>query len=143
MKSDLMQNQTAVIDNEKAFSIIDVLIGIAILSVGMLAIGRMQVATVRNTTIGNATTQALMLAHQKMEEVKSQPDLAAMINEVEADIDEKGDPGGVYTRTTTITVPPAPLDTLVRQVQIQVQWNIAHGGNRTITINSVAHGKGI
>ena len=143
MKSELMQNSMSVTGNESAFSIIEVLIAIAILSVGMLAIGRMQVATVRNTTIGNVTTQALMLAHQKMEEVKSQPNLAAMINEVEANIDENGDPGGVYTRTTTINVPPAPLDAHVRQVQIQVQWNIAHGGNRTITINSVAHGKGI
>jgi len=143
MKFDLMRINTAALGEEKAFSILEVLIAIAILAVGMLAIGRLQVTTVRNTTIGNATTQAIMLAHQKMEEVKSEPDLASMVNEVESDIDENGDPGGVYTRTTTITVPPAPLDTYVRQVQIQVQWNIAHGGNRTITINSVARGRGI
>jgi type IV pilus modification protein PilV len=143
MKAVPNKCELATLVEEKAFSIIEVLIAIAILAVGMLAIGRLQVATVRNTTIGNATTQAVMLAHQKMEEVKSQPDVDSMFSEVEANLDEKGDPGGIYTRTTTITTPPAPLDDKVRQVQVQVQWNAAHGGNRTVTINSVARGRGI
>ena len=52
---------------------------------------------------------------------------------------QEGNPGGIYNRTTSITTPAAPLGDHVRQVQVQVQWNAAHGGNRTIAINSLTY----
>ena len=129
--------------NESGFSIIEMLIAIAILAVGMLAITRMQLVTVRNTTNGNTTTQATMLAQAKMEEIKSTQDITALADETEADIDADGNPGGIYTRTTTITVPAAPLDQFLRTVRVQVRWVTHHGGDRTVTIDSVTHGQGL
>ncbi len=83
------------------FTLIEVLIGVSIFAIGMLAVARMQMLTVRNTTVGNVTSQATMLAHQKMEELKTMA-FADLINEVENNIDEEGNAGGVYNRTTTI-----------------------------------------
>jgi type IV pilus assembly protein PilV len=123
------------------FTLIEVLIGISIFAIGMLAVARLQMHTVRNTTIGNVTSQATMLAHQKMEDIKTLP-LASLTNEVENNIDEEGNTGtgGIYNRTTTITAPTDPdLALHARQVQVQVQWNAAHGGNRTVEVNSLTY----
>ena len=124
--------------SEGGFTLIEVLIGISIFAIGMLAVARMQMLTVRNTSVGNLTSQATMLAHQKMEELKTMA-FADLTNEVENNIDEEGNAGGDYKRTTTITTPAAPLGDHVRQIQVQVQWNVAHGGNRTVEINSLTY----
>lgn len=124
---------------EAGFTLIEVLIGVSIFAIGMLAVARMQMLTVRNTAVGNMTSQATMLANQKMEEVKTTAFDDLVLNEVENNLDAEGDPGGIYNRTTTITVPPAPLTDHARQVQVQVQWNAAHGGNRTVVVNSLTY----
>jgi Tfp pilus assembly protein PilV len=118
--------------------LIEVLIGISIFAIGMLAVARMQMLTVRNTTVGNVTSQATMLANQKMEELKTIP-FDTLSNEVENNIDPDGNPGGIFNRTTTIVAPTGALAAHVRQIQVQVQWNAAHGGNRTISINSLSY----
>lgn len=123
------------------FTLIEVLIGISIFAIGLLAVARMQYATVRNTTVGNITSQATMLAHQKMEEIKatSFADLPAS-PENEPNLDADGNPGGIYNRTTIISAPlDADLALHAREVEVQVQWNAAHGGNRTITVNSLTY----
>ena len=129
--------------NESGFSILEMVIAIALLGVGILAIGRMQMMTVRNTTNGNTITEATMLAQAKMEQIKNTADITTLVDEVEADLDADGNPGGIYTRTTTIVMPAAPLDSFLRTVQVQVRWVTHHGGDRTITLNSVTHGQGI
>ena len=123
---------------EGGFTLIDVLIGISIFAIGILAVASMQYRTVRNTTVANLTSQATMLAHEKMEEIKTAP-FADLVNEVENNIDGEGNAGGIFNRTTTITTPAAPLGDHVRQVQVQVQWNAAHGGNRTFVLNSLTY----
>jgi type IV pilus assembly protein PilV len=124
---------------EGGFTLIEVLIGVSIFAIGILAVAKMQYAAVRNTTVGNVTSQATMLAHQKMEEIKATPfdDLVPL--DEEPPMDAEGNPGGIFNRTTTITTPATPLGDHVRQVQVQVQWDAVHGGNRTIAINSLTY----
>jgi type IV pilus assembly protein PilV len=126
--------------NAHGFSIIDVLIGMAIFSIGILAVARMQMSTVRNTTNGNTITEAVMLAQQKMEEVKSVQDVTTLGNEVENNLEADGTAGaGIYNRTTTISVPAdAAIAANARQVSVQVQWTTVHGGNRTVVLDSLA-----
>jgi len=121
---------------EEGFTLIEVLIGVSIFAIGMMAVAKMQYATVRNTTVGNLTSQATMLAHQKMEEIKATP-FADLADEVENNLDADGNVGGgIYNRTTTIN--PA-LGTHARQVDVQVQWSAPHGGNRTFTLSSLTY----
>ena len=127
---------------EAGFTIIEVLIGISIFAIGLLAIARMQMLSVRNTAVGNMTSQATMLANQRMEEIKTMTfddldNLASPV--VENNLDEDGNPGGIYNRTTTIAAPPAPLDGYAREVTVQVQWNAAYGGNRTFELKSLTY----
>jgi type IV pilus assembly protein PilV len=126
--------------NAQGFSLIDVLIGMSILSIGILAVARMQISTVRNTTNGNTITEAVMLAQQKMEELKSVQDVTTLADEVENGLEADGTAGaGIYNRTTTIAVPAnASLAANSRQVTVQVQWATVHGGNRTVVLESLA-----
>lgn len=129
--------------DESGFSLIDVIIGMAIFAVGMLAIGSMQMHTVKNATLGNVISQATMLAHQKMEEVKNSSDITTLVTHTESNLDQNGDSGGIFNRTTTITVPTAPFDQHFRLVEVRVQWRTGHGGDRDIVLNSITHGQGI
>jgi prepilin-type N-terminal cleavage/methylation domain-containing protein len=144
-----MKTQRTIETNENGFSLIEVLVAIAILAIGLLAIGSMQLDTVRNTTNSNTITQAIMLANQKMEQVKNTSDFTTLADEDEVDIDANGQPGGIYTRRTRISNPgniagiTTPTSSFARDVEIQVEWTTAHGGNRTITLNSRTHGGGI
>ena len=127
---------------ESGFTIIEVLIGISIFAIGMLAVARMQYYTVRNTTVGNLTSQATMLANQRMEEIKAMnfDDLDALASPVvENNLDGEGNAGGIYNRTTTIDSPPGTLGTHARQITVDVQWNAAHGGDRTVEVNSLTY----
>jgi len=141
----------AVGTHESGFSLIEVLVAIAILAIGLLAIGSMQLSTVRNTTNSNTITQAIMLASQKMEEIKNTPDFTTLADEDEVAIDANGDPGGIYTRRTRISDPPDIMisgvtkdtSSFARDVEVTVEWTTVHGGNRTITLNSITHGGGI
>ena len=136
--------QISPIKDENGFSIIEMLIAIAFLAVGMLAVGKMQLATVRNTTNGNTTTQAVMLAHERMEALKNVDDITDLdALPAEAPMDADGNPGGIYTRTTIVRQPAPPLDQFLREIEVQVNWVTQHGGNRTITLHSVTHGRGI
>jgi type IV pilus assembly protein PilV len=134
MKQIQLQKST-----ESGFTIIEVLIGISIFAIGILAVARMQYYSVRNTTIGNITSQATMLAHQKMEEVKAMnfDDLDALASPVvENNIDDEGNAGGIYNRTTTIA---SALGTHARQITVEVQWYAAYGGDRSVEVNSLTY----
>ena len=127
---------------ESGFTVIEVLIGISIFAIGLLAVARMQMLSVRNTAVGNMTSQATMLANQKMEEIKTMAfdDLDALASPVvENNLDGDGNPGGIYNRTTTIEAPAAPLDSYAREVTVQVQWHAAHGGDRTFELKSLTY----
>ena len=124
---------------EAGFSLIDALIGISIFAIGLLAVASMQLTSVRNTTIGDLRSQATMLANQKIEEIKTTDFVDLVVNEVEANIDAEGNPGGIFNRTTTITTPAPPLDTNTRQVRVEVDWNAVHGGARSVVVNSLTY----
>jgi len=57
--------------NEKGFTLIEVIIAIAILSVGLLALASMQVAAIKGNAHANRLTEATTLAQDKVEELIS------------------------------------------------------------------------
>ena len=84
----------------QGFTLIEVLIAMAIFSIGILAVGTLILSTTRNNTNGNILTQATMLARAKIEEKKREADAGALTHgtETETNIDMQGNPGGIYTR---------------------------------------------
>jgi type IV pilus modification protein PilV len=122
------------------FSLIEVMIAMALFSIGLLAIASMQGANVKNNSIGNITTQAAMLARAKIEELKSMDISALAAGEYEdADkIDADGNAGGIYTREWQIE--NAAVD--LRRIQVNVSWKRA-GRQRTVSLTTVTRGGGV
>ena len=74
-------------DNQQGFSIIEVLIAMAILALAMLAAITMQLGSIRNNASGNMVTQASMLAKAQMEVLKNTPEIEDIVDGDEFNID--------------------------------------------------------
>ena len=129
--------------NPKGYMLIEALMAIGIFSIGFLAVSALVLTATRNNTRGNILTQANMLARQQLEQLKNTPDITDLDAEptttTESGIDAYGDPGGIYTRTTTIE------DTLgfntSRAVEVTVNWT-RQGQNRSVVLRTITKGNG-
>jgi type IV pilus assembly protein PilV len=118
---------------DQAFTLIEVLIAMAIFSIGILAVAALILSTTRNNTNGNILTEATMLARAKIEEVKREADAGALTNgtETENNIDTQGNPGGIYTRGCDISTVGNS-----RQIQVTVSWT-RQGRSRNVVLTTL------
>lgn len=130
--------ETVFKDNQIGFSLVELLIALAILALAMLAAASMQFGSIRNNASGNMVTQANMLAKSKMEELKNTTDLSTLTSGAEAGINAAGQAGGIYNRSWTIE----NLGTTARRITVTVSWT---KGSRTrrIRISSNTRGNGV
>ena len=130
------------LNEEKGFSLIELLIAMSVLALGMLAAASMQYSTVRNNTQGNVSTQASMLAKAQLEMLKSQDITSAVLAPGDyndsAPIDENGNPGGIYTRSWRID----PLGASARRIRVTVEWT-KFGESRSVVVRSNTKGSGV
>lgn len=131
LKTDLASNQTG-------FSLIEVLIAMAILAMSMLAAAFMQLGSIRNNASGNMVTQANMLAKAQMEVLKNTADVTTLADGTQNNIDADGLSGGIYNRSWTVT----NLGTTARRIMVTVQWS-KRGRSRTIVLSSNTRGNGV
>ena len=125
---------------EKGFSLIELLIAMAILAIGMLAAASMEYSSIRNNAKGNVFTQANMLAKAQLEALKNQ-DIDALVAGNYNDpspLDENGQPGGIYNRSWTIT----DFSAQARRIAVTVQWT-KRGHTDTVVISSNTRGNGV
>ena len=127
------------------YLMIEIMMAVAIFAVGFLAVGSLIVSTTRNNTTGNIVTQATMLAAEQLERLKGQ-DIATLIPggpytdlSNPNPIDDRGNPGGIYTRSWTISDPL--LNATSRGIQVRVSWNRL-GQNRTVALTTITRGNG-
>jgi prepilin-type N-terminal cleavage/methylation domain-containing protein len=104
---------------DAGYSLIEVLIAMAIFSIGILAVATMIQSTADNTTRGNVLTQATMLARDKIEELKRITDVATLVDGAEDNIDAAGSPGGIYRREWDISNGPTADS---RKIVVTVSW---------------------
>lgn len=128
MKKD--HTNTTLSNKNRGFSLIEVLIAMAIFSIGILAVGSMQLSTSRNNTRGNITTQATMLARQKIEELKN-------LDRSDLGTADGNDTVGIYERNW-VTDQVAGSST---------SWKIIvtvgrQGEDREVTLQSITRGNG-
>jgi len=127
---------------EKAFSLIELLIAMSVMAIGMLAAASMQYSAVRNNTQGNVSTQASMLAKAQLEMLKNQNISSNVLLPGDyndpSPIDENGNPGGIYNRSWRID----PLGTAARRIRVTVQWT-KFGDPRSIVVRSNTKGSGV
>lgn len=132
------------IENSSGFSLIELLIAMAILAFGMLAAASMQYSAIRNNTNGNIYTQANMLAKTKLEFLKNlNIDSAELIASEDwyaepTLIDENEQPGGIYERRWLIQ----ELGTQARTITMVVEWSRL-GDTRRVELVANTRGSGV
>jgi len=88
-------------NSSEGFTIIEVLIAMAILSVGLLAMGSLLISIMGYNKSADHVTVATMLAQDKIEELKNTSyDSISTTTTTENDIDAEGNAGGIYERET-------------------------------------------
>ena len=104
----------------KGFTLIEILIAMAIFSIGILSVASLLMSSMHNNTNANFVTEATMLARAKMEELKLNP---------EADDEETI---GIYTlRWESNPSDPA----LLREISVSVEW-YRGGRNRSVVLKT-------
>jgi len=134
-------NQNHFLKRNKGFTLIEVLVAMAIFAIGILAVAKMQMWNVKNNTTGNIRTTATMLARAQLEELKSVADVTTLASNTDPNnpIDENGNAGGIYTRTWIVT--NSLGGTASRQIAVTVGWS-RWGQNRCVVLTSITRGNG-
>jgi hypothetical protein len=122
---------------------IEILMAITIFSIGFLVVGTLIISTTRNNTTGNIITQATMLAAEQLQNLKDTPapNIATLLSDTDPNnpIDDRGNKGGIYTRSWTVS-DPLPNNT-ARPIQVRVSWNRL-GQNRAVVLTTITRGNG-
>jgi prepilin-type N-terminal cleavage/methylation domain-containing protein len=130
----------SLLSKKNGYTLIEVAIAMVVFAIGALTVTQLLILSFQNNKTGNEITQAVLLAEAKMEELKSVNDVAMLASAVESNINQYGQPGGIYTRTANIANPLG--GDFSRQIEVTVQW-IAKGRMRTVRLTSFTHGNGI
>ena len=133
--------QGCLMKNTRGFTLIEILIAVAIFSIGILGVAKMQLWNVKNTTTGNLTTMATMLGRGQIEELKGVSDVSTLADGADPDnpIDADGNPGGIFTREWTVTNPLGGSAT--RRIDVEVSWS-RQGKNRSVVLTTITRGNG-
>lgn len=124
-------NRTA----EEGFTLIEVLIAIAIFSIGILGTIAMQYRVVSGTTSGNVVTQEMMLAQWVIEQKKAGGDVTDITSAL---------PAGLNTGPYTVTITPVnPLGGGASRFMTVTVSRVGGIGGHPVTIRSLTMGNGI
>lgn len=123
------------------FTLIEVMIAMAIFAIGILAVASLQLWNVKNNSTGNFTTLATLLARAQMEQLKNVSDVTTLASGSDPNnpIDANGNAGGLFTRSWVVTNPLTGNAT--RQIQVTVSWTKG-GRSRSIVLTSITRGNG-
>jgi type IV pilus assembly protein PilV len=103
--------------NENGFTLIEVLIAIAVFAIGILAVGKMQITAIKGNYFANDLTKATTLAQDRMEELIS----LSYADPLNNDTNDNGSAGLDDTNATADhNDPNNPVDG-----RYTVSWNIA------------------
>jgi type IV pilus assembly protein PilV len=135
------------LSEQQGFSLVEMMIAVCIMAIAFAGLATMEIACINGNSIASNVTMGITLAQDKMEELNSvdfnDPRVAdvntgnnadlrndANIDFSEIDIDEQGDPGGMYDRIWNIA-DDTPSDGQ-KTIVVIVTWK-----NHSVTVTSV------
>lgn len=140
--------------NSEGFTLIEVLISVAIFSIGVLAVAAMQLSSVRGNAVARGVTEKVSLASDRMEELLSLPYTDTLLaagehsesagsftqatdgidNDNDGQIDEAGESG--FMSISWNVQDNTPLDR-TKTIEVTVSRTTVLGGQRRITLTSI------
>jgi type IV pilus assembly protein PilV len=110
--------------NQRGFSLLEILIGIAILSIGILAVAGLQITSIRGNSFSDNMMQASILGQDRLEELKA----LSLLQNPEALRPGTFDDGAItirgtnFSRVYTVTAHPSPDLPESRVIRVTVGW---------------------
>jgi prepilin-type N-terminal cleavage/methylation domain-containing protein len=122
-----------VISQKSGFTLLEVLMGMVIMTVGLLGLAMMQGNSVQGNSFSNRFTEASFLAQMQMEDLMSEPFYAngGQPNETSSDLNDGANAtqvmaGGMFSSNYTVdNIPNSPY---ARAVTVTVNWTDALDG---------------
>ena len=123
------------------FTLIEVLIAMAIFAIGFLAVGTMVIATTRNNTNGNIMTRATMLARERIEFLKTLP-----VDQMSDKCKDESEPehlDPIFEWVCDLPSPPenSELSADANIIEVTVSWQ-RQGKNRKVVLRTITRGNG-
>lgn len=116
--------------NKKGFTLVEVLIGLIILTIGLLAIAGLQITSVRGNFFSHYMTQASYVGQDRLEFLDNLPIDAPQLQPGNYNEGTITISGIVFNRTYTVNV-----NGDLRTVSYRVSWN--DGMNRNISFSTI------
>jgi type IV pilus assembly protein PilV len=116
--------------NNKAFSLIEVMIALVVLAIGLLALAQMQISAVRGNLFSRYLTQASYVGQDRLETLDSLPLDSAALQAGNHNDGAVTVAGIVFNRSYTVTV-----NGDLRTIIYAVSWN--DGVNRRISFATI------
>ncbi len=136
-------------ENQKGFSLIEVMIAMGLLSIGLLAVLSLQLSSSQFNTGGNLTTIANMITQKRIEEVSiaSINDATSILGQetgeespiIEENVDCDGyeSPSGIFRRQTWVTTDPDSSS--LKRIKVSVSWT-RNGSPKSVTYSVLTRG---
>jgi type IV pilus assembly protein PilV len=107
-------------NHEKGFTLLELTISVAVLSIGLLAVASMVLMVMNSNEQSGHLTTAVNLVQAKIDDLRV-GDYASIADEVEYDIDEDGVEGsGIFDRAVSVT---EDLSLTMKTIDVTVTWN--------------------
>ncbi len=98
------------------FTLIEVMIAMVLTALAVMGIIALYVTETRASAFSRHTTEAAVLAQDKLENLRTAGP-AAPVSTIETNLNERGQAGGIYKRTTTETLTANYAD-----LTVQIDW---------------------
>lgn len=128
---------------ESGFTLIEVMIAMAILGIGLMSIAVAQLTAIKVSSRSKNLQQAMFLAREQMDDLEALPPGAALL-QVAATTDDAANPialstndGNLQTFTRSVTVTPNTPEAGLSQVVVTVSWDSPQAGIRQVQLTSV------
>lgn len=106
-------------NRQKGFTLLEVLVALAIFSIGLLAINAMTVMVIKSNYKSRNLTTAVNLAQNKLDDLKISS-YASIVAGSESGLDEEENPGsGIFDRSVTVTTNTTPD---YKVVEVKISW---------------------
>lgn len=113
-----------VIGPTRGFSLIEVLVAVAVLAVGLIAMARFQGTALQASSLAKERSEAAALAEQKIEQLRNFTNFSDIGTTLACGMDTVTLQGSTYTRTCSLgnTEPSASSLFRYRNVTVRVTW---------------------